>query len=343
MYSLSKNESEALWAYISENLEKGVIRQGSSSTGAPVFFVRKKDGSLCLCVDYHKLDAVTRNTCLFGRKKDCGLCFCVDYHKLDAVTRKNRYPFPPINQLLTVFNSSTIFSKIDLCGSYNLLRIKEGDEHLTSFRAKCGSYEYLVILFGSTNAPALFQNLLNDIFSDFLDVFVAVYLDDIIVFCSSEEEQVKHVASFLQRLRENNSFSKASKCVFYASSVEYLGYVSSSECLKMDSSKVQKILNWPQPKNMKVLQYFLGFANFYFFFLKNYSKNVCALTFLLKKNSPFIFNEEALSQFQIRKEAFTTAPILYHFNPSLPAIVETDASDYALGAVLSQVNDSENH
>ncbi|MBW0481013.1 hypothetical protein O181_020728 [Austropuccinia psidii MF-1] len=193
------------------------------------------------------------------------------------------------------------------------------------------------MLFGSTNAPALFQNLGNDIFSDFLDIFVAVYLYDIIVFSSSEEEQVKHVDSFLQRLRDNNSFAKASKYLFYASSVEYFGYVVSSEGLKMDSSKVQKILNWPQPKNMKVLQSFLGFANFYFCFLKNYSKKICALTFLLKKNSPFIFNEEALSQFQIRKAAFTTAPILYHFNPSLPTIVETDASDYALGAVLSRL------
>ncbi|MBW0581693.1 hypothetical protein O181_121408, partial [Austropuccinia psidii MF-1] len=201
-----------------------------------------------------------------------------------------------MNQLLTVFNSSTIFSKIDLRGAYNLLRIKEGDEHLTAFRTKYGSYEYLVMPFGLTNAPASFQNLVNDIFADFLDVFVVVYLDDIMVFSSSEEEHVKHVASVLQRLRDNNLFAKASKCVFHASSVEYLGYVVSSDGLKMDSSKIL-----------------------------------------------LFFNEEALSQFQFIKEAFTTAPILSHFNPSLPTIVETDASDYALGAVLSQVNDSGKH
>ncbi|MBW0513347.1 hypothetical protein O181_053062 [Austropuccinia psidii MF-1] len=111
----------------------------------------------------------------------------------------------------------------------------------------------------------------------------------------------------------------------------------------MDSSKVQQILNWPQPKNIKALQSFLGFANFYCCFIKNYSKKITALTSLLKKDSPFIFNEEALSQFQVLKEAFTTAPILSHFNPSLPTIVETDASDYSLGAVLSQVNDSGKH
>ncbi|MBW0533713.1 hypothetical protein O181_073428 [Austropuccinia psidii MF-1] len=248
-----------------------------------------------------------------------------------------------MNQLLTVFNSATIFSKIDLHGAYNLLRIKEGDEHLTSFRTKYGSYEYLVMPFGLTNAPSCFQDLVNDIFADFLDIFVVVYLDYIMVFSSSEEKHVKHVASVLQILRENNLVSKASKCVLQASSVEYLGYVVSSNVLKMDSSKVQQILNWPQPKNIKALQSFLGFSNLYCFSIKNYSKKITAITSLLKKDSPFNFNEEALSQFQIIKEASTSAPILSHFNPSLLTIVENDASDYAWGAVLSQVNNSGKH
>ncbi|MBW0511011.1 hypothetical protein O181_050726 [Austropuccinia psidii MF-1] len=163
------------------------------------------------------------------------------------------------------------------------------------------------------------------------------------VFSSSEEEHVKNVVSVVQRLRDNNLFSKASKCVFHALSVEYLGYVVSSEGLKMHSSKVQQILNWPQPKNIKEPQSLLGRDSFYCCFIKNYSKNISSLTAHLKKDSPFIFNEEALSQFHILKEAFTTAPILSHFNPSLPSIVETDACDYAFGAVLSQVNDSGKH
>ncbi|MBW0574939.1 hypothetical protein O181_114654 [Austropuccinia psidii MF-1] len=311
IYSLSNQESESLWAYISGNVEKGLIRPSSSSTGAPVLFVKKKDG---------------------------GLNLCVDYRKLTAVIRKNRYLVPPMKNILTIFNSSTILSKIDLRGAYNLLRIKEGDEHLTSFRTKYGSYEYLVMLFGLTNAPASFQNIVNDIFADFLDIFVVVYLDDIMVFSTSEEEHVKHVASVLQILRDNNLFAKASKCKFHASIVEYLGYSVSSDGLKIDSSKVKQILNWPQPKNIKALQSFLGFSNFYQRFIKNYSKKITAITSLLKKDSPFIFNEEALSQFQILKEEFTTAPIL-----SLPTIVETDASYYALGGVLSQVNDSGKH
>ncbi|MBW0525106.1 hypothetical protein O181_064821 [Austropuccinia psidii MF-1] len=248
-----------------------------------------------------------------------------------------------MNQILTVFRGSTIFTKIDLCGPYNLLRIKEGDEHLTAFITKYGSYEYLVMPFGLTNAPESFQNLVNYIFTEFLEVFVVVYLDDIMVFSSFEEEHVKHVASVLQRLWDNNLSSKSSKCVFHASSVEYVGYVVSSDGLKRDYSKVQQILNWPEQKNINALQSFLGFSNFYRHFIKYYSKKITSLTSLLKKDSPFIFNEEALGQFQILKEAFTTAPILAHFNPSLPTIVETDASDYALGAVLSQVNDSGKH
>ncbi|MBW0496278.1 hypothetical protein O181_035993 [Austropuccinia psidii MF-1] len=127
--------------------------------------------------------------------------------EIETVLKKNRYPVPPMNHLLTVFNGLTIFSKIDLCGAYNLLRVKEADEDLNASRTKYGSYEYLVMPFGLTNAPASFQNLVNDIFSDFL-----AYLDDIVVFSSSEEEHVKHVGSVLQRLRNNNSFAKASKC-----------------------------------------------------------------------------------------------------------------------------------
>ncbi|MBW0582435.1 hypothetical protein O181_122150 [Austropuccinia psidii MF-1] len=285
IYSLSNQESDTLRAYISGNVGKGFIRPSSSSTGAPLLFVKKKDG---------------------------GLRLCVDYHKLNAVTRKNKYPVPPMNQLLTVFNDPSIFSKIDLRGAYNLLRIKEGDEHLNCFRTKYGSYEYLAMPFGLTNAPASFQNLVNDIFYDLLGVYVVVYLDEIMFFSKSEEEHVTHVSTVLSRLKANNLFSKASKCLFHVSSVEYLGYVVSSEGLKMDQAKVQQILNWPPPRNLKALQSFLGFGNFYCGFIKNYSKKISSLTSFLKNDSHFPLNEEALSQFHQLKEEFTTAPILLY-------------------------------
>ncbi|MBW0587259.1 hypothetical protein O181_126974 [Austropuccinia psidii MF-1] len=217
-----------------------------------------------------------------------------------------------MNQLLNVFNSSSIISKIDLRGAYNLLRIKEGDEHLTCFRTKYGSYKYFVMPFGLTNSPASFQNLVNDIFQDLLDVYFVVYLDEIMVFYKSEEEHVTHVSTVLSKLRANTLFAKASKCLFHVSNVEYLGYVVSSEGLKMDQAKVQQILNSPPPRNLKALQSFLGFANFYCRFIKNYSKKISSLTSFLKKDSCYPLNEEALTQFHQLKEAFTTTPILLY-------------------------------
>ncbi|MBW0543134.1 hypothetical protein O181_082849 [Austropuccinia psidii MF-1] len=160
------------------------------------------------------------------------------------------------------------------------------------------------------------------------------------VFSKSEEEQVTHVSTVLSRIRANNLSSKASKCLFHVSSLEYLGYVVSSEGLKMYQEKFQKILNWPPPRNLKALRSFLGFSNFYCHLIKNYSKKISSLTKLLEKDSCFPLNEEALRQYHQLKEAFTTDPVLSHFNPSLPTIIETNTSDYALGVVLSQVSDS---
>ncbi|MBW0546334.1 hypothetical protein O181_086049 [Austropuccinia psidii MF-1] len=290
IYSFSKQESDTLRAYISENVEKGFIRPSRSSTGAPVLFVKKKDG---------------------------GLRLCVDYRKLNAVTRKNKYPFPPVNQLLIVFNGSSIFSKSDLRGAYNLLRIKEGDEHLTCFRTKYGSFEYFLMPFGLTNAPALFQNLVNDIFQNLLDVYVVVYLDDIFVFSKSDKEHVTHVSTVLSRLRANNLFAKASKCLFHISSIEYL-----------ETSKLFN-LSLALPISTAVSSRIIQRRSVH--------------SPVSSKNIPFSNNEESLSQLHKLKEAFTTAPILSHFNPSLPTIVETSASNYALGAVLSQFSDSGKH
>ncbi|MBW0502351.1 hypothetical protein O181_042066 [Austropuccinia psidii MF-1] len=189
--------------------------------------------------------------------------------------------------------------------------------------------------FGLTNAPASFQNLVNDILYELLDIYGVVYLDEIMVFSKSEEE--------LARLRANSLFAKASKCLFHVSSVEYLGYVVCSKDLKMGQEKVQQILKWPPPRNLKALQSLFDFVNFYRCFIKNYSKKIGPLKRFLKKYSPFPLIKEALIQLHQLKEAFTIAPIPPHFDPFLPTIVETDASDYALGAVLSPISDTGQH
>ncbi|MBW0541741.1 hypothetical protein O181_081456 [Austropuccinia psidii MF-1] len=193
IYSISNQESDTLRAYISENVEKGFIRPSPSSTGAPVLFVKKTDG---------------------------GLRLCVDYRKCNAVTRKNKYPVPPMNQLLTVFNGSSIFFKIDLCSAYSLLRMKEGDEHLACFRAKYGIYEYLVTPFGLTNPPSSFQNLFNHIFYDLLDLYFVAYLYYIMFFSKSGGEHVTHVFTVLSCLRANSLLAKAYKCLSCVSNQE---------------------------------------------------------------------------------------------------------------------------
>ncbi|MBW0510588.1 hypothetical protein O181_050303 [Austropuccinia psidii MF-1] len=194
--------------------------------------------------------------------------------------------------------------------------------------------------FGLTNAPDSFQNLIHDILYDVLDNYFVVRLAYIMVFYKSEEEHVPHVYAVPSRLRANILFAKASKCLFHVSSLEYLVYVFSSEGPKMNQAKVQQILNWPPPRNLKAFQSLLGFANSYRRFIKNHSKKTSSLTSFFKKDSCFPLNEEAHRQFHQLKEAFTIAQILSHFDHSLPAIVETDASYYALGAVLSQKSDS---
>ncbi|MBW0499356.1 hypothetical protein O181_039071 [Austropuccinia psidii MF-1] len=232
IYHLSNQESDKLRAYISENLEKCIIWPSSSSTGAPVLFVKKKDG---------------------------GLHLCFDYCKINAVSKKKKYPVPPIKQLFTDFNGSSIFSQINFFGAYNLRRIKEVDEHLTAFKTKYVSSEYLVIPFRITNAPSYFQAIVNDIFSDLLDLYVAVSLYDIMGFSKSEEEKLAQVSTFLARLRANNLFAKASKCILHVSSVEYLCYSVSYEGFNIDQEKStenSQFFSSKKPKGYSIITWF---------------------------------------------------------------------------------------
>ena len=193
--------------------------------------------------------------------------------------------------------------------------------------------------FGLPNAPATFQALMNKILGDLVNKFLVVYLDDILVYSKNEFNHVGHVKEVLRRLRDNNLYVKGSKCVFHAKEVTFLGYVLNADGLTMDTEKVQKILDWPAPSTVKGLQSFLGFANFYRRFIKNYSKTISNLTSLTKKDGPFVLTDQGRMEFEALKTCFTTAPILRHFDSSLHTVVETDASDYAIAGVLSQFLD----
>ena len=309
LYPLSEPELKHLSSWIRDNLDKGFIRPSKSPFGAGILFVKKKDGSLRLCVDYRALN---------------------------AVTVKNRLAIPLISETLDRLRRARIFSKLDLLGAYNLLRIKEGDEWKTGFRTRYGPFETLEMTFGLTNAPASFQGLLNDIFRDLLDVTVLVYLDDILVLSEDPSEHHEHVSEVLSRLQDNHLYCNPEKCEFDVTSTEYLGFVISPDGLSMAPQKVEAVREWPAPRTVKELQAFLGFANFYRRMIAGYSRIILPLTANLKKEAQFTWSAECQTAFDHLKHLFTTAPVLHHFDPDLPTRLETDASDCAVAGVLVQ-------
>ena len=257
---------------------------------------------------------------------------------MNEITIKNRYPLPLINSLLDRLTGSKFFTKIDLRGAYNLVRIKKGDEWKTAFRCRYGHFEYLVMPFGLTNAPAIFQNIMNDIFKEYLDYFVVILLDDILVFSKNLEEHKHHVRLVLEKLQQWKLYAKLEKCFFHQHEIEFLGYIIGPDGIKMCSDKTSSIKDWPTPSTITQVQSFLGFANFYCRFIYNYSKIAKPLTDLTKQNQQFQWTPEAEAAFLQLKKSLTQDPLLVHPDSAKPYTVHTDASNYAIGAVLSQNN-----
>lgn len=312
LYAMSGSELAELSRWLNENLAKSFIRQSTSPAGAPILFVKKKDGSLRLCVDYRGLN---------------------------NVTKLNRSPIPLIQETLDRLNGSKVFTKLDLRGAYNLLRIREGDEWKTAFRTRYGLFEFLVMPFGLTGAPGTFQSAINNVLRPYLDVFVVVYMDDILIYSHDKDKHEEHVMMVLEKLREHSLYVKAEKCHFDAEQVEFLGFIINTDGVKMDPSKVQAVVDWPVPKSCHDIQVFNGFANFYRRFIGNYSALVAPLNRLLRKGVQFEWSDECQASFDELKRRFTTGPILRHFDPKRKIIIETDASDFALGAIISQHDD----
>ncbi len=234
--SLSSPEREAMDRYIRESLQAGLILHSSSPAAAGFFFVQKKDGSLCPCIDYRVLN---------------------------DITVKNRYPLPLMSSAFELLQGARVFTKLDLRNAYHLVRIREGDEWKTAFNTPSGHYENLVLPFGLTNAPAIFQGLVNSVLADLINQFVFVYLDDIQIFSPSLQLHTQHVWRVLQRLLDNQLFVKAEKCEFHAESVTFLGHIISTRGIQPDPAKIEAVSKWPVPDSFKALQHFLGFANFY--------------------------------------------------------------------------------
>ncbi len=309
IFPLSQPEAKSMKSYIEEELTKGFLRPSTSPASAGFFFV----------------------------KKDGGLRPCIDYRGLNDITIKFRYSSPLVPAALEQLREARYFTKLDLRSAYNLILIREGDEWKTAFSTTTGHYEYLVMPFRLANSPSVFQSFINEVFRDMLNRWVIVYIDDILIYSTSLEDHIKQVREVLRRLIDHQLYAKAEKCEFHQESVSFLGYVISSGGVAMDDKKIHSVVNWLQPTTLKELQRFLGFANFYRRFIRNFITVAAPLTSMTKKgNQRLTWSPAAHQAFRTLKERFTTAPILHHPDPEQEFIVEVDASSTGIGAVLSQ-------
>nr|CAH66749.1 H0409D10.7 [Oryza sativa] len=308
-YRMAANELAEVKKQVDDLLQKGYIRPSTSPWGAPVIFVEKKDHTQRMCVDYRALN---------------------------EVTIKNKYPLPRIDDLFDQLEGATVFSKIDLRSGYHQLRIREEDIPKTAFTTRYGLFECTVMSFGLTNAPAFFMNLMNKVFMEYLDKFVVVFIDDILIYSKTKEEHEEHLRLALEKLREHQLYAKFSKCEFWLSEVKFLGHVISSGGVAVDPSNVESVLNWKQPKTVSEVRSFLGLAGYYRRFIENFSKIARPMTRLLQKEVKYKWTEDCEQSFQKLKKRLVTAPVLILPDSRKDFQVYCDASRLGLGCVLMQ-------
>ncbi|KAI3810176.1 hypothetical protein L1987_19786 [Smallanthus sonchifolius] len=296
---------QELSSQLQELLDKGFIRPSFSPWGAPVLFVKK-------------------------------IRMCIDYRELNKLTIKNRYPLPRIDDLFDQLQGSSFYSKIDLRSGYHQLKIQEEDIPKTTFRTRYGHYEFLIMPFGLTNAPAVFMDLMNRVCKPYLDKFMIVFIDDILIYSRTKEEHEHHLKLILELLRNEKLYAKFSKCEFWIQEVYFLGHVINKKGIHVDPFKIEAIKNWEAPRTPTEVRQFLGLAGYYRRFIENFSKIALPLTTLTQKDKKFDWTDKQESAFQLLKQKLCSAPIL-----SLPEgtdnfIVYCDASHQGLGCVLMQ-------
>ncbi|XP_057793178.1 uncharacterized protein LOC131009787, partial [Salvia miltiorrhiza] len=230
--------------------------------------------------------------------------------ELNKVTLKNKYPLPRIDDLFDQLKGASVFSKIDLRSGYHQLKIRPEDVPKTAFRTRYGHYEFVVVPFGLTNAPAVFMDLMNRVFHPYLDKFVLVFIDDILIYSKNDKDHEEHLRIVLETLRTERLYAKFSKCEFWLSEVTFLGHIVSSEGIKVDPEKVQAVREWKSPTNPNEIRSFLGLAGYYRRFMEGFSKIARPMTQLLRKGIKFSWTEECEKSFQELKKKLTTAPVL---------------------------------
>ena len=308
-YRLSPSELDELRKQLTDLTNHGFIQPSKSPYGAPVLFTKKKGGDLRMCIDYRALN---------------------------KITIKNKYPLPRVDELFDRLHGAKWFSKIDLRSGYHQVRIHSDDVPKTAFRTRYGHFEFLVLPFGLTNAPATFMHLMNQVLRPYLDSFVVVFLDDILIYSKTLDEHKKHVQAVLQVLRENKLYAKQSKCEFFKQSVSFLGHVISAHGISMEADKVKAVQDWPLPQTASDIRSFLGLAGYYRRFVKGFSRISAPLSDLTKDNQTWTWTDKQQQAYETLKHAMTTAPTLILPDEKLPYTVMTDASGFAIGAALCQ-------
>ena len=308
-YRMAPVELKELKFQLQKLLEKGFIRPSVSPWGAPVLFVKKKDGTLRLCIDYRQLN---------------------------KLTVKNKYMLPRIDDLFDQLKGASIFSKTNLRSEYHRLRIKDVDVHKTAFRTRYGHYEFLVMPFGLTNASTTFMDLTNHVFRPYVDQFVIVFIDDILVYSKDRENHDTHIRVVLETLRNERLYAKLRKCEFWLREVSFLGHRVSEEGIRVNPRKIEVIIEWKPPRDVTEVHSFLGLAGYYRRFVKGFSMIVAPMTRLLQKNVKFEWGEECQRSFDKLKAFLTEAPVLTHPTCGKEYVIFSDASLIGLGCVLMQ-------
>ncbi|WVZ88489.1 hypothetical protein U9M48_035006 [Paspalum notatum var. saurae] len=294
---------------VGEMLHSGIIQHSNSAFSSPVLLVKKKD--------------------LSWR-------FCVDFRHLNAITVKTSYPVPIIEELLDELGQASWFTSLDLTAGYHQILLQPGEGPKTAFQTHTGHYEFRVMAFGLSGAPATFQKAMNSSLAPYLRKFVLVFFDDILIYSPTFEEHLQHIQLVLEVLAKDQWKVKLSKCTFASQQIAYLGHLISAQGVATDPSKIAAVTNWPTPKSVKELRSFLGLAGYYRRFVRHFGVIARPLNDLLKKGALFIWTSQHEKAFQALKTALVTAPVLALPNFSLPFCIETDASGVGVGAVLMQ-------
>ncbi|GKE09462.1 reverse transcriptase domain-containing protein, partial [Tanacetum coccineum] len=268
--------------------------------------------------------------------RDGSFRMCIDYRELNKLTVKNRYPLPRIDDLFDQLQGLSVYSKIDLRSSYHQLRVRDEDIPKTAFRTRYKHYEFQVMPFGLANAHAVFMDLMNRVCKPYLDKFVIVFIDDILIYSHNKEEHTNHLRIILELLKKEKLYAKFSKCDFWISIVQFLGHLIDSQGLHVDPAKIEAVKNWASPTTPTEICQFLGLTGYYQRFIKDFSKIAKSLTELTQKNKKYIWGEDQESAFQLLKQKLCEAPILALPEGNDDFVIYYDASHQGLGAVLMQ-------